>query len=70
MRRPWREYTASGLIGFTYNKIKMSNEEIAHFLIEAENEKQALNRIQEAYEWFNSCVKWADLSINHPQLIL
>jgi biotin carboxylase len=51
-------YTPTGVVGKKYSKMKLSNEEVAHFLIMAETEEQALTRIQQLYDWFNLNSSW------------
>lgn len=56
-----KEYQAIGKKGVSYRNPTMSNQEIAFFLLEAENEKEAHLRIHEILSWFNQEVQWKEI---------
>lgn len=56
----WLEsYRITGVVGKTYRKMSMSNDEIASFLFSAGSETQARERIDELARWFAAETRWS-----------
>jgi len=53
-----RRYKITGQVAELYLPVKLSNEEIANFLIFARDEQEALDRIKLLYSWFCQETEW------------